>query len=80
MTRRAIIALAVIAVAVALVLGAIDYETRGVADLFTAENIPALTLFAVVAFVLLSGCYLAAMTVKAGVVGLWSWLRTPGAR
>lgn len=53
MTTRIVALLAVLSIGVSIWLGAIDYETRSVGDLFALENIPALVIFAAITFTML---------------------------
>jgi len=76
MTRRAVATLAPASVGVAFLLGLVDYETHGLGDLISAENVPALLLFAILSFIVLSGCYLTIVAVGKGLGSVWGRLRT----
>ena len=50
MPKAILVAMIIISFGAAVVLGMIDYETRGFLDLLTAENLPFIFIFAILAF------------------------------
>jgi hypothetical protein len=66
-TLRHLLIISALSLATALTIGWIDYETKTVGDLFRMQNLPALAIFAAMAFVLLTVAWLGVVAVTHSV-------------